>query len=202
MSKVKNLMPNQFESFNGDHFIAEEFLKLRDKFNVERAVELGTCYAGTTVFLGQNFKEVFTVEINPDHLAIAKERLNAAGATNVNTILGDSGKVLLDLLKTYDTKDNSLIFNDSHWNSHCPLLDELAAIAEAKIKPVIAIHDFKTDDPRMGFDSYNGQDFELEWIKPSIDKIYGKGKWEYYYNTFERSTEVRRGIIFITPKHK
>jgi len=49
----------------------------------------------------------------------------------------------------------------------------------------------------MGFDSYNGQDFELDWIRPRLDGIYGEGGWTHYYNTFERSTEIKRGIIFI-----
>jgi hypothetical protein len=115
---------------------------------------------------------------------------------NVKTVFGSTQDVMYDEILDNNILSDTLFFNDAHFLSYCPLIDELRAIELAGIKPVIAIHDFKTDDPRMGFDSYNGQDFDLEWIRPRLDGIYGKDGWAYYYNTFERSTEVRRGILY------
>jgi hypothetical protein len=195
--KYQEIMPNATLPFNGDTFIAEEFLELKKKFNLTAAWETGTCVAGTTVFLSQVFDRVITIENNIQYLNWAKERLREHNCLNVKTIFGSTEEVMYDEILDNSILSDTIFFLDAHFNLYCPLIDELRAIELAGIKPVIAIHDFKTDDPRMGFDSYNGQDFDLEWIKPRLDGIYGKDGWAYYYNTFERSTEVRRGIIFI-----
>jgi hypothetical protein len=195
--KYPLVMPKQLEPFNGDHFIAEEFLELKKKFNINTAFETGTCLAGTTVFLSQAFDRVITIENNFEYLSLAQQRLRDNKCTNVKTIFGSTQDVMYDEILDNNITNECIFFNDAHFLSYCPLIDELRAIELAGIKPVIAIHDFKTDDPRMGFDSYNGQDFDLDWIRPRLDGIYGKDGWAHYYNTFERSTEVRRGIIFI-----
>jgi hypothetical protein len=89
-----------------------------------------------------------------------------------------------------------LLFLDAHWEASCPLLDELAAIAESGMKPIIAIHDFKVPNKDFGFDSYNGQDYTWDWIAPSIEKIYGKD-FKHYYNTVAEG--AKRGCVFIEP---
>jgi hypothetical protein len=88
-----------------------------------------------------------------------------------------------------------LFYLDAHSHIETPLLDELKAIAEAEIKPIIVIHDWKIPDrPDLGYDSYNGQDYTFEWIKPSIEAIYGD-EYAYYYNN--QAEGAKRGVIYI-----
>ena len=47
--------------FNGDSFIANNFLKLKQKFNIENIIETGTYEGGTAIFLARNFKNVFSI---------------------------------------------------------------------------------------------------------------------------------------------
>ena len=193
-----HLMPNEWIPFNGDSFICEQFLLLKERFNIDTVVETGTCYGSTTLWLSKHFDRVFTIENNMEYLSVAQKRLREEGCTNVKTEFGDSGEVLYPVLMENKVMDNTLIFLDAHWANHCPLKQELEAIHFAGIKPVIAIHDFKVpNEEGLGFDSYNLQDFDIDWIKEEIDLIYGVGEWTCYYNTFEFSEGAKRGIIYI-----
>jgi hypothetical protein len=187
------LMPFQMESFNGDHFVREEFLKLKNEFDVKNVVETGTCFGSSTIFFTQNFENVHSIEINNDYLNVAKERNPMA-----NYYLGSSDQILPSILPTLNGK--TIFFLDAHWENHCPLLNELSCIATMHNKPIIVIHDFYVPNTNLGYDSYGGQVFNYEWIKPRLDLIYGIDGYDYYYNSDEKSTEVKRGLIYVTPK--
>lgn len=204
------LMPNQDKPFNADHFVAEEFLALKEKFDIEKVIELGTCVGGTTKWLGENFTEVCTIEIMEKFLNFAMKRCSEQ--TNINFYLGSTVDRLAEVLETclptikdepYQGKyrpDRVLIFIDSHWNT-LPIFDELKIIKASGLKPVIAIHDFLVpDEPKLGFDSYEGVDISFVNIKSYIDDIYGEDGYEYHYNTDEKSTDIKRGLIYIYPK--
>jgi len=191
------LMPKQASSFNGDSYVANEFLKLKEEFSITNVIELGTCVGGTTKWLSENFEKVLTVEINADFRNIALQRLGGSG--KVTSILGDSVEQLPYMLSLCDSVP--LVFIDSHWNSHLPLFDELAIIKQSVLKPIIVIHDCKVPyEPNLGFDSYNGVDISYENIKSYLEDIYSVDRYEYYYNSDEKSTEVKRGVIYIKPK--
>jgi len=117
---------------------------------------------------------------------------------NVNVVLGSSPDFLDSILCGPMLKiKRILFFLDAHWDDYCPLLDELKLIADNNLEPVIAIHDFKVPDcPLLGFDSYKGQDYDFDWIKPSIEKIYPDGYVVEYNNEAEGA---KRGVIFIYP---
>ena len=188
------LMPFQDHPFNGDIFICNEFINLKEKFKITTAIETGSCVYSTTKWLGLNFKEVFTVEVNEDFAVWGRDKIE--GMPHVGAFIQDS----VEFLKALPPKENAIFFLDAHWGDFCPLLSELEVIAKYK-NPVIAIHDFKVpNEPNLGYDSINGQAFEFEWIKPSLEAIYGVDGYDYYYNSNEKSTEIKRGIIYITPK--
>lgn len=198
-------MPYQDSPFNGDTFIQEEFLKLKHRFDLINVIETGTCLGSTTIFLSNNFEKVYTIEINESYLHIAKQKF--ISHKNIEVYQGDSASVLTYQLNKLSNR--TIYFLDAHWGNVCPLLNELTAIAHTGLRPVIAIHDFKVPgEPHLGFDSWNGQEFTFKWIKPSIDAIYNNrlleenipDDYEYYYNTFEKSSGAKRGIIFILPK--
>lgn len=198
-----NLMPYQWVPFNGDNYIEQEFINLRDKFGIETVVELGTCLGSSTIFLAKNFESVITIEINKGYADIAQERfLDRVGFKNkIELLVGDTVNVLPNIINAID--DNSIFWIDSHWGANCPLEKELGIIAEAGIKPVIVIHDFQVPDkPEFGFDEYNGQPFTFAWLKPLFDKIYGEEGYDYYYNTGILENSAKRGIIYLIPKEK
>lgn len=194
----KVLMAFQQGAFNQDTFIQSEFKKLQKEFGLKVAIETGTCYGYTSQFLATIYKEVRTVEISQEFLTVAQA--NRLGSLdNVKCNLGSSSDLMPKLLE--GCGDDTMIFLDAHWENHCPLKDELGAIADTGIEPVIAIHDFQVPNhPELGYDSIGQQPFNFDWLKEQFDGIYGDDNYNYYYNS--ESTEVKRGIIYITPKSK
>lgn len=200
---IPHIMPFEMDAFNNDHFIGQEILKLKDKFGIYTACETGTAFGSSTMWFAENFKQVFTVESNKQYLEIAIERWNErlGKPNNIAPFLGKSETVLADIFNIFTIGNNSLVFADAHWGNDCPLLDELNAIHQHGIRPVIVIHDvLNPNDGRFGYDTYNGQDFTFEWLKPSLDLIYGEGEYEYYFNTGFKQESAQRGVLYCIPK--
>jgi hypothetical protein len=204
------LMPFQSLPFNGDTFICEEFLNLKEKFNITTAIETGSCVYSTTQWLGNNFGSVLTAEVNDEFAKWGKYKIEEM--PNVCAFISDSVEFIKSIsnadenylgLKDFSL-NNAIFFLDAHWGDFCPLLNELKEIANKVfvfVNPIIAIHDFKVpNEPTLGYDSINGQAFDYEWIKKSLEAIYGVDGYDYYYNSHEKSTQIKRGIIYITPK--
>jgi hypothetical protein len=222
-------MPLQEFPFNGDTFVQAEFLKLRDKYKIKTIVETGTCVGSTAKWFGENFNRVFTVELVAQYRNFAlrrileseqlppavmgeqhqtiwfliKDKLTNNGTTKIkelNSFLGDS----VEMLRSYilpRCKNDTMLFLDAHWGDFCPLQEELMAIAEFKLKPVIVIHDFLVPDhPELGYDFFKEQPFTYEWLKPCFDAIYGEGGYTHYYNS--QATEIKRGLIYVVPNLK
>lgn len=175
--------------FENDSFIPIEILKLKEKFGLEYAFETGSQYGATLKWLTDNFHFALGCEPNKEFYDIAK------GTQEGILIINEDSLQFLPTISHYT--DKPFIYIDSHWaNTPCPLKDELKLIAELKLNPVIAIHDFKVPEKDFGFDAY---DYELcfEEIEPYLIGIYPDG-YEYHYN--EQADGAQRGIIFIYPK--
>ena len=96
-------------------------------------------------------------------------------------------------------KGNILLYLDAHWFNSWPIIDELNQIAILGIKPIIVIHDFFVPKcPNLGYDTYKGQKLDFQYIKPSIEKIYGISGYKYYYNS--KAGGANRGVIYIMNK--
>ena len=190
------LMAFQNAPLNSDVHAQTEFKNLQKKHNLKVAIETGTCLGYTTAFLATFYKEVRTVEISQEYLAIARaNRLNEH--SNIQTNLGSSSELMPALLK--DCGNDTFVFLDAHWGDYCPLKAELQHIAKSGVEPVIAIHDFVVPNHHeLGYDSTHGQPFTFEWLKDSFDAIYGVDKYIYYYN--QKAEGAKRGIIYIEPK--
>lgn len=186
--------------FNGDTFIQEEFLSLRDKYSLTTAVETGTNEGDTTVWLARNFQKTVSCEIDQQLVERCSKKFSEE-KVRVEFFHGSSESVLDYVIPHRGIGHDTIFFLDAHWNSYCPLLDELEAIAKYELLPVIAIHDFKVPEGGLGYDGYNGQEYTFEWIKPKIDKIYSvKGRgYKHYYNTPEKACGAMRGVIYIVP---
>jgi predicted O-methyltransferase YrrM len=190
------LMQNQSGALNEDVYAQTDFLIMKAIHGLTTAVETGTCLGYTAEFLAKNYDHVHTIEVNEKYADIAYEN-RLKYYNNVSRYIGSSVDVLPDILKNCD--DNTFFFLDAHWNDYCPLLDELKHIASAKIKPVIAIHDFFVPDrPEYGYDSINGHPFDHEFIKKGLELIYGEGGYIISYN--REAVGAKRGIAYIVPK--
>jgi hypothetical protein len=195
MQNIPNVMPNQFEAFNGDIYIQKKFLEIRDRLNIYNVVETGTCLGGTAKWLAENFENVHTVELRQDYLDIAKEFCQGHG--NIHFYQGDSAEIIYEICKKVN--NNTIFFHDSHWYKDFPLKNELLAIKQHGLMPVITIHDFKVPGQNLGFDSYKGNDLSYQNFSKIFDQIYGCEDYYIKYNSEEESTEVKRGIIYVYP---
>jgi hypothetical protein len=182
--------------FSGDKYLAETFLTLRDLFNIKTVIETGTYKGATTLWLNEHFEDVHTTEIDE---RLYPELRKTFKGTNIKLWCAGSEEALPEIL-AYISDKQPLIFIDAHWYKN-PVLAELKAIAEAGIKPIIAIHDFKVPNySEFGYDTYpqQGITYEWQWIEKHIESIYGKGGYEYFYN--EKAEGDKRGCVFIYPK--
>jgi hypothetical protein len=199
-----NLMPFQEEPFNGDHFICEEFINLRDKYGIDTAIETGSCMYSTTKWLSKNFNNVWTVEINPIYADYGKHKIQGKANVYANVGMTSIDFIYNNLTHNLLKKEKCIFFLDAHWGENCPLLDELDGISNLGLEnpPVISIHDFYTGDPVLGFDTYQNQPFNYDYVKKAVEKLEQNYscKYDFYYNTGEKTAGAKRGIIYLTPK--
>lgn len=191
---IPRLMPYQEYPWNGDGYLAAEVLRLKEAHRLTCAIETGTCLGSTTLWLCEHFEAVDSIEINEQYAAIAGARIGDNDYCHVT--IGDSSNFVGSYANACGSK--ALVFLDAHWGDHCPLVDELIAIASAKVNPCIIIHDFQVPGTDFGFDSMpDGRPFNLSLISVFLDLIYGSGGWKYNYPT--QVEGARRGWISIEP---
>lgn len=207
---IPKLMPFQEYPWNGDGYLAAEVLRLKESHNLTHALETGTCLGSTTLWISETFDRVWTCEVNESFYSIASARFTmhqephcldktdsfwenivARRRHSPKAVYGDADRV-------------DFIFLDAHWGEHCPLLDELDAIASPQAhhsmgKPCIIIHDFQVPGTDFGFDRFpdTKEPFSLAVISPYLDRIYGEGGWKHNYPT--RVEGAERGWISIEP---
>lgn len=199
---IPRLMPFQEYPWNGDGYLAAEALRLKAAHGLTCAIETGTCLGSTTCWLVENFSfHVRSYEINEQYHRIALDRVPRANKMDHQCPMVDltlESSVNIQSPDVDGMGDRTLCFLDAHWNEHCPLLDELAAIAAAGIKPCIVIHDFLVPGTDFGFDKMpDGRPFSLDLIGDHLDRIYGAGGWKHNYPTMVEG--ARRGWISIEP---
>jgi len=189
------------QGFEGDTFLKERIQKLIEQYGIKTIVETGTFKGSTTVQFANMVDTVYTTEVNPEYYAEATKKFLDKSIENIQHNLGSSVDILPKILPSIPQPQVVLFFLDAHWGPNNPLLEELQIIADHKLQPVIAIHDFKVPGhPELGYDTYGGQDYEWEWIKDKVEIIYGKDGYQVSYNA--EAVGMKRGVIFITPKDK
>lgn len=201
------MTPEQYKQQNrlgieGDVIAKQEFERIIKEFGITDVIETGTYLGSTTKLLADHAPMVHTIESNSRHFTEAREYLTAEvfEKRNVEMHLGNSAEVLggvIDDILAKGRGQRVFMFLDAHWEEYNPLLDELKLIAEKKIRPIIAIHDFKIPDhPELGFDTYKDIVYEWDWIKDSILSIYGEDFIRVYNS---EATGAKRGIVYIYP---
>jgi hypothetical protein len=202
----KEYIERNMKGFEGDSIMLEKCKSIVTDNDIETIIETGTFLAGTTRVMSEWAKSVYTIEINkPNH---EKAKTNLQGFDNVHLIFGNSAEELDKLMSQQFVKRSEkfngrkipkvLFFLDAHFWDYNPLLDELKVISKYEADPFIAIHDFKVPNhPELGFDSYKGQDYDFDWIKKSVELIYGT-EYKVEYNS--NAEGAKRGIIYLSAK--
>ena len=186
------------KGFNDDDFIKAEIERLKQKWNIKLAIETGTNYGFTTLELARMFDRVISMDTQAEYVTHARLYLERENVHHKAAILNRSSTVVLEKLDP--SADHPILFYlDAHWESYCPLLDEIRLAGKITPKPIIVIHDFLVPNrPELGYDTYNGQPFTLEWVTPALDECYGVGNWEHYYN--DKAEGAMRGVLYVEPK--
>jgi predicted O-methyltransferase YrrM len=201
MNQTQYLQQNAI-GFEGDTILAETVKNLFEKHGITWVIETGTFRGATTKRMSEWCDRIDTIEVDATNYAYAKKELESRD--NVTIHHGSSDVVLETILSAYKkrgARPNLFCFLDAHWQEHNPLLNELEILAKYKWKPVILIHDFKVPGrPELGFDQYGEIVYEWDWIKESIEKIYGVDGFDFWYN--QEATGAKRGVIILSPKYK
>jgi archaellum biogenesis ATPase FlaH len=95
------------------------------------------------------FEHVYTIEIQLDIYNAALNKKNELKLNNVSIYLGDSSKVLPDIIKSINVP--IIFYLDGHWSrgntgrgdKDVPLLEELTAIDSRNHHDIIIIDDFR-----------------------------------------------------------
>ena len=191
------LFENQDKPFAGDTFMERDFLALRDKYGIKTVIETGTCYGSTALWFADHFDRVLTCESHQPTYAVAMQRVGE-GYPNIDVRLEPSQDEIVHMLADVIDDAQTLCFLDAHFEKYCPLLDELKAIAESGLKPVIVVHDmYVPGRPDLGYDTWNGKRFTFEWLRPHLERIYGRGKYGFKYNS--EATGAKRGCLYVFP---
>lgn len=193
-------MPFEAEPFNGDTFLQAEVKRLAKKHGHLLAVETGTCYGSTAMFLHDLFGVCYTAETNAQYAGIALKRFGKREGMDITIA---SGAYMIISHGRFVDLSNAFVFLDAHGldgkggGAYYSCVNELEALSEIGAVPkTILLHDFQVPDlPEAGFDTYNGQPFTLEWVAPYLDSIYGEGKWKANYPA--QVAGAKRGWISI-----
>lgn len=177
-----------------DVYAYDEFKKLIQRFAIKKIIETGTYHGWSAIKLAEFGLPVQTIELSKEYYDIANN--NIGGISNIEILSGSSPEVLSKILS--DKEEGVLLFLDAHWNEYLPLRDELKVCIDKQIKPVIVIHDFYVPDGNFGFDSYNGQKLDYQYIEDLLPLIYGKNGFDYHYT--DKVESVDAGLIYVYPK--
>lgn len=170
------------------YFIKRKILKRYAKdYNIEVFVETGTGGGGTTYFLRNEFKKLYTIEF-ADHIFL-QGKAKLKDEKNIIPLHGDSAEVLSNILKTLDQP--ALFWLDAHYSGgdtgladkETPILEELEQILRHQIKShVILIDDARCFDGSHDYPTIQEVEKLITKTAPNIYKI-----------------SVERDIIRITP---
>lgn len=192
-----------------DPIAVDKFKQLVDEFGVKTAVETGTEKAFGTLNIARFVNKVYSVEINQEFFEGAKVRLinegfaqstcrehvswHINGTKEITLFWGNSPEVISQIIKYLE--EPVIFYLDAHWKEYWPIKDEIRAI-KPKPSSLIVIHDFKVPGKPFGYDIYNGQALDYDFIKD--DLAYVNPNYRIFYN--ETAAGTFRGILYALPE--
>ncbi|MGV9679183.1 hypothetical protein ACWDSJ_28210 [Nocardia sp. NPDC003482] len=154
--------------FGFDIQAALQFDFIVKSYGISHILETGCCLGDTTEFLARNYPSlpIWTCDVNRQYADFVGTRLKEF--SQVHIAHGDSAELLPAALAQTDVP---LVYLDAHWGEQWPLTTELNSITRG----VVVVDDFDIDDPRFGFDVYDGVACDLELIRharPDLRKAF------------------------------
>lgn len=181
-----------------DKELMEKTIYLVNKYNVCKIYETGTFYGESTNILSNAFPDlkIYSYELIKDAYETASRR----NARNKNVFIRNISSPEGLMKDMVEGEHNVLLFLDAHWYDYWPILDELSTIAKKGVRPCIEIHDFyvptENGKSEIGYDAYNGQVLNFEYIEDRLKQIYGS-EYEYEYS---KNPILNAGVIYIYPR--
>jgi hypothetical protein len=159
---------------------------------IDNFVETGTYMGNTCFWAAAYFKNVYTIEIDPEISKNTANRLK--DMKNIKFLVGDSSNILPGLLK--DISESTLFWLDGHYSGpstggieyECPLMQEIEAISTFD-EPIILI-----DDARLFMGPLPEPHNSNQW--PLIDEIFHALMTKFPNN----STTIHDDVIICVPK--
>jgi SAM-dependent methyltransferase len=178
-----------------DTYFVERIQEIVNEYGITTIVETGVHLGNSTVFFAQTVDKVFGVEISQESINFTKNRLDDYNLNNVELIKGNSPIVLLSLMHKIDV-EKTLFFLDAHWGAYWPLLDEIDTIS--RNKGILVIHDAQVPDhPEFGFDTWNGNALNYDYVKDGLTRWSPNHKIEY---SLKHNCHNPRGTMYVFPK--
>ena len=182
-----------------DRFAVAYFEDMVQRHHLRTVVETGTFEGNSTLCFAQRVEHVITIELNEEYFRNASARLQR---DNIRCLFGSSPDVLRSLRELHE---RCCFYLDAHWYGYWPLLDELRAIRDLRSTrvlletPAILIHDCKVPGhPELGYDSYNGQDLDWDYVKNEVTAICDD--YEVSYN--DQAEGHNRGVLRLEPRQR
>jgi len=211
-----------------DPIATKKFEEFTKEHGVKSVFETGTWKGIGTLWFLHYVDEVFTVEIDQKFYMQAqarwleqefkqthKERIEEIeyvrfekqGKT-IHHFFGDSVEVMdLILSERKDiVKTPCLFYLDAHWDHEqpqlmvfWPILKELQILAKHKMGccPII-VHDVKHPTKNFGYDEYQDQPLDVEYMEKDIKLI--NPNYKIYHNDNVSDEASGRGILYIAPE--
>lgn len=143
-------------------------LKFKDEGNLVNFVETGTYKGGTCYWAAKHFKNIYTIEIDPE---ISKSTASQPDCPpNIKFYVGNSKNVLPGLVK--ELSGRTIFWLDGHWcnvsdlgkEEECPILEEIHAIKKQEDSIILI------DDARCFMGPLPPPHDNAQW--PGIDTIF------------------------------
>jgi predicted O-methyltransferase YrrM len=151
------------EPFNAQRERRRVVTRLIEVFRPDSILETGTFLGFSASFFGETGLPVYTVEVKPEYVALARRRLRRYG--NVTLICGDSATAV-DRLIAENTFRRPFVYLDAHWWGNAPVAEEANRIFAATEEAVITVDDcYVPGDPGYGYDIYDGVPLDRAFLR-------------------------------------
>lgn len=182
-----------------DFNLRNRLAEIVKEYSIEAVVETGLNDGQSTLeFCRMMVPRVIGIDHDLQCIAVTRERIQMAGWTNFELLLGHSPDKLKEIMPSLP--DNTIFFIDAHWDGECPTLDEIRAITPGK--GILVFHDFQVPGKKeeFGWDHMivNGVYHEMNEDFIHADLL----KWSPTYR-IEYAKAVsgsKRGFCFVYPQ--
>lgn len=210
-------------SYIEDPFLITDLLRLQFQLKFDKFIETGTEQGNSTRTILNWIPNVYTCE--SQHYEAYWE--GATWSKNPNgwydfrnpwnnrqyyKFWNESSIEALPKMLSLMEDSNFYLYLDSHVDflppgvlpPEPPLLEELKILAQSNLQPVIIIHDFNTErDGWVYYEFVDNKSITLEYVKESMDVIYGIDNWDYHFNPLSKQRfGAPNGCAYFYPKGK